>query len=159
HLGKVQPQDVVPLKLPKTLPYALGAFALATVLMLVPLRQQEADAGPAAPLEAVLNEAQRIEEGLKEFEESAKQERNKDWQHLVEELRQKVEEMKQPGVDVKEALAKLSEMQAAIAAQQAQFNLGLVDGQMQAIGEALSSAAATDSAGKALAEAKYDKAE
>jgi hypothetical protein len=159
HLGKVRPQEVVPLRLPQTLPYALGAFGLAVVLTLIPLRQQEADAGPAAPLEAVLNEAQRIEEDLKEFEELAKNENNKELQHLVEELRQKVEEMKQPGVDVKEALAKLSEMLAAIAAQQAQFNLGLVDGQMQAIGEALSSAAATDSAGKALAEAKYDKAE
>ena len=57
--------------------------------------------------------------------------------------------MKQPGVDVREALAKLSEMQAAIAAQQAQYNVGLVDAQMQSLGEAMASTQALEAAGKA----------
>ncbi len=62
---------------------------------------------------------------------------DKELEKLVEELREKVEELKQPGVDVTEALAKLSEMQAAIAAQQAQYNVGLVDAQLQSLGDAM----------------------
>ena len=59
--------------------------------------------------------------------------------------------MKQPGVDVREALAKLSEMQSAIAAQQALYNVGLVDAQMKSLGEAMASTQALESAGNALA--------
>jgi hypothetical protein len=66
--------------------------------------------------------------------------------------------MKLPGVDTKEALAKLSEMQAAITAQQAEFNVGLVDAQMQALGEAMASTQALEGAGQALQQGKYDKA-
>ncbi len=66
--------------------------------------------------------------------------------------------MKQPGVDVKEALAKLSEMQASIAAQQALYNVGMVDAQMTSLGEAMASTQALESAGKALQQQKYDKA-
>src|SRR5262245_61808498 len=49
-------------------------------------------------------------------------------------------------------------MQAAIAAQQAQYNVGLVDGQLQALGTAMSAATALDGAGRAMQEAKYEKA-
>jgi hypothetical protein len=159
HLTTVKAPEVVPFRLPRTLPYAAGAFALAILLCLRPYFQPVADAGVPEPLEAVLIEAQRIEEDLKEFEELAKQEQNKDLERLVEEMKQMVEEMKQPGVEVKDALAKISEMQASITQMQAQLNIGLVDGQMQALGEALASVTATEGAGKALAEAKYEKAE
>jgi hypothetical protein len=77
---------------------------------------------------------------------------------MVEKLRQKAEEMKQPGVDEKEALAKLSEMQAAVQAQQAEYNTAIVDGQLQSLGSALSAATAFEGAGKALQEAKLEKA-
>ncbi len=71
---------------------------------------------------------------------------------------EKAEEMKQPGVDLKEALAKLSEMQAKIAAQQAQYNVGLVDAQLQSLGAAMQAAEATDAAGSALQDGKFDQA-
>ncbi len=76
----------------------------------------------------------------------------------MQKLNETIQEMKLPGVDTKEALAKLSEMQAAIAAQQAQFNVGLVDAQMQALGEAMASTQALEGAGQALQQGKYDKA-
>ena len=49
-------------------------------------------------------------------------------------------------------------MQAAIAAQQAEFNVGQVDAQMQALGEAMASTQALEGAGQALQQGKYDKA-
>ena len=49
-------------------------------------------------------------------------------------------------------------MQAAITAQQAQFNVGLVDAQMQSLGEAMASTQALEGAGQALQQGKYDKA-
>src|SRR4029077_5471523 len=52
----------------------------------------------------------------------------------------------------------LSEMQAAISAQQAQYNVGLVDGQLQSLGQAMMTAQPLEGAGKALEEAKYDRA-
>ena len=76
----------------------------------------------------------------------------------MQKLSETIQEMKLPGVDTKEALAKLSEMQAAITAQQAQFNVGLVDAQMQALGEAMASTQALEGAGQALQQGKYDKA-
>jgi hypothetical protein len=158
HLANVQPGRVLPLRLPRAL--GLGAvLAVAAIALLVwPTGPQVAEAGPPAPLAAVVAEAERIEERWKEFEEQARNDENKELEKLAQEIREKVEEMKQPGVDEREALAKLSEMQAAITAQQAQYNVGLVDGQLQALGEAMSAAQALDSAGKALQEAKYEKA-
>lgn len=158
HLTAVQPRQVVPIQLPRTLLYVAGLLVLALALLLWPSRSAVVEAALAGPPPSVLEEAKRIQEDLKEFEELARKENNKELENLVQELREKVEEMKQPGVDEREALAKLSEMQAAIAAHQAQYNVGLVDGQLQALGEALSAAQALDGAGRALQEAKYEKA-
>jgi hypothetical protein len=158
HLGQVQPRQVVPIRWPKLLPYAVGGMVLALVVLAWPIGSAEVQGGPLEPSANIVAEAERIQEDLKEFEDLARKEENKELEKLVQEIYQKAEEMKQPGVDEREALAKLSEMQAAITAQQAQYNTGLVDGQLQALGSALTAANATDGAGKALQEAKYDKA-
>jgi hypothetical protein len=133
------------------------AVALAA-LLINPFGSPTVDAGPSAPLPYVVAEAEKIEERLKDLEELAKQEPNDELKKLVQELKQMVEEMKQPGVDEREALAKLSEMQAALQAEQAQYNTGLVDGQLAALGEALSSSQCTEGAGKALQDGKHEKA-
>jgi hypothetical protein len=158
HLTGVASRQVVPLRLPRTLPYAVGAFAVAVTLLVWPLGSQVVDAGLPEPPPAIVAEAERILEDLKDFDELARQDQNQELQQLVQELREKAEEMKQPGVDLREALAKLSEMQAAILAQQAQYNVGLVDGQLQSLGSAMSAATPLQGAGKALQEAKYEKA-
>ena len=113
---------------------------------------------PPEPLEAVLAAAEEAEESLEDLEEAAKKENDPKLKELVQKLTESIQEMKLPGVDTKEALAKLSEMQAAIAAQQAQFNVGLVDAQMQALGEALASTQSLEGAGQSLQHGKYDKA-
>jgi hypothetical protein len=157
HLANVEPGKVVPLHLPPSLLAGAGIFAVAVALLVWP-KPHASEAGSPEPIPEIVAVAQRVEEDLKEFEELARQENNPELERLVQELKKKVEEMKEPGVDEREALAKLSEMQTAIAAQQAQYNVGLVDGQLQALGEAMTAAAALDAAGKALQDAKYEKA-
>jgi hypothetical protein len=159
HLSGIDPARVVPLRVPRIVPLALAVLTVAVLgLMISPLGSSNVQAGPAQPIPEIVAEADRIAERLQAFEELAKQEQNPELDKLVKELKQLVEEMKQPGVDEREALAKLSEMQAALAAEQAQYNTGLVDGQLQALGEAMTAAEATEGAGKALQEGKYDKA-
>jgi hypothetical protein len=158
HLERVEAREVVPWRTPRVLPAALGAFAVAALLLCAPPRGRTAKAAPAPPPPSVVEQAERIGDDLKQLDELAKSERDEALEKLVEELRAKAEEMKQPGVDVREALAKISEMQAAIAAVQAQFNVGLVDAQLHALGEALVPAASLESAGKDLIEARFDKA-
>lgn len=158
HLATIQPADVAPFRVPRVIPFALGALAVALLLFLVPLRGNKAAAEPLAPIPEIVAEAVKIGENIEALDDLAKQERDKELQELVKQLKEKVEELKQPGVDEREALAKLSEMQAAIAAQQAQYNVGLVDGQLQAMGDALVPADSLEAAGQALQEGKFDQA-
>ena len=157
HLAKADPRKVVPFRVPKVLPYALAACALALALLVWP-RSAPLQAKPVAPLERVVAAAEEARENLDDLEKLAKREKDPQLEKLVQKLVEQTEAMKQPGVDVKEALAKLSEMQAAITAQQAQYNVGLVDAQMQTLGEALASTHALEGAGQALQQGKYDKA-
>lgn len=157
HLAKVEPRQVVPLELPRSLFAGCAAMAMALALICWP-KMHAIEPPPPEPIPEIVAVAKSIEEDLKEFEEMARQDGNKELEKLVNELKKKAEELQQPGVDEREALAKLSEMQAAISAQQAQYNVGLVDGQLQALGEAMSAAQSLDGAGKALQDAKYDKA-
>ena len=157
HLAGIDVARVAPYRIPSVMPYALATTALALGLLLWP-QPTRVHAQPAAPLEAVLAAALDAEESLEDLQEAAKKENDPKLKELVQKLNETIQEMKLPGVDTKEALAKLSEMQAAVAAQQAQFNVGLVDAQMQALGEAMASTQALEGAGQALQQGKYDKA-
>jgi uncharacterized phage infection (PIP) family protein YhgE len=96
---------------------------------------------------------------IEELEELAKNsEENKELSELVVKLNELIEDMKEPGVDQREALAKLSEMQAAIAAAQAEFNMDVVNAQMQALGQSIAAADALAGAANALQEGDYNKA-
>jgi hypothetical protein len=160
HLAQVDPRRVVPFRVPRVVPYALGTLSAAVLLLgLLPwLRPTPVQAKPPAPLERVLAAADEARDNLDDLEKLARKEKDPQLEKLVQKLVEKLEAMKQPGVDVKEALAKLSEMQAAITAQQAQFNVGLVDAQMQSLGEAMASTQALEAAGQALQQGKYDQA-
>lgn len=162
HLQRVDPRQVVPLERPRSLPYAVGlwvaAASLAVLLWMFPFGAASVEAGPAPVPAQIIAEAERLDESLQDLEEAARQDDNKELEKLLEQLRQKIEEMKQPGIDEREALAKLSEMEAAIQSQQAQYNTAVVDGELQSLGAAMSAAAALEGAGKALEEAKLDKA-
>jgi hypothetical protein len=159
HLAKVKAHEVAPFRLPRSMAYAGSLLALAVILLVWPVtRGKTLNASPAAPVESIVAEAEKTIERLKEIDALAKSERDPELEKLVKELMEKAEEMKQPGVDLKEALAKLSEMQAKIATQQAQYNVGLVDAQLQSLGAAMQAAEATDAAGSALQEGKFDQA-
>ena len=159
HLTQVKAGEVIPFRIPRTFAYAATLLGVAVALLLWPVANNKtAKAGLAAPLPGIVAEAERAAERLKELDELAKSEHNAELEKLVKELMEKTEEMKQPGVDLKEALAKLSEMQAAIAAEQAKYNVGLVDGQLQSLGAAMQAAEATDAAGQALQDGKFDQA-
>ncbi|WP_165071904.1 hypothetical protein [Paludisphaera rhizosphaerae] len=157
HVRDVDPRRAAPIHLPRLFPWAVAAAALAVALAAWP-RASHVQAGPAAPDETILVVADEAAADLEDLEEITKQEGDEKLRDLVQKLNEKIEEMKQPGVDVKEALAKLSEMQSAVTAQQALYNVGVVDAQMNSLGEALASAQATESAGKALQQQKYEKA-
>jgi hypothetical protein len=158
HLSRVEARQVVPLRVPRVLPYAGICLLVAIVLNVWPGSGPEVSAAPSEPLAVVVEQADELTEDLKEMEELAKQAENKDLEKLIEELKEKIEELRQPGVDEREALAKLSEMEAAIKAQQAQYNVAAVDAQLQSLGNALQVAESLQNAGKALAESKLDKA-
>lgn len=158
HLTQVQPQQVVPLRMPPPLPYALATTVLAGVLSVLSFGNQPAQAALTEPDPTIVAEANVVEERLKELEKTLKEELNPELEQLVKELRAKAEEMKQPGVDIKEALAKLSEMQASIQQQQVQFNSGMAEQQLQSVGEAMSAAESLAAASKALAEGQLEKA-
>jgi hypothetical protein len=158
HLAAVEPRAIVPIRVPRTLPLGVGLLLIAIALLAWPLSSKPARAGLTPAPDHIVAQAEKIQEDLKELDELAKQQPDSELKDLVKELQKKAEEMKQPGVDTKEALAKLSEMQAAIAAQQAQFNLGLVDGQLQSLGDAMVPADALEAAGQALQEGKFEQA-
>lgn len=159
HLGSIDPRQAAPWKMPRALPYAVVAVALTIALVFVPGPQSRVEAGPADPIQAIVEEAEALEETvLKEIEKLAAQEKEQKLEELAAELKELVEEMKEPGVDLREALAKLSEMQAIVAAAQSEFNLEAVDASLKQLGEALSPAAALQAATAALEQGDYNKA-
>jgi hypothetical protein len=158
HLARLNPPEVVPLRWPRSAPFALAAGALAVVLLARPFLLSHANALPPDPLAAVLAETRTLEEQVREIEAAAKELQSAELQKLAEEMRRRIEEMKQPGVDFREAMAKVSQMQAALAAQMKEFNVALVDDQLQNLGKAMDGAGALEASGKALQEKQYDKA-
>ncbi|MEE8450835.1 MAG: hypothetical protein V3R99_02940 [Thermoguttaceae bacterium] len=159
HLRQIDARQVVPLKMPRALPYALVALAVAVGLTLIPPSGAVAEAAPAEPLAQIVQEAESLEKSMiEELEELAKEEPDEKLEKLVDELKELVAEMKEPGVDHRDALAKLSEMQAAIAAAMAEYNLEAVDAALQAVAEAMAPAEAMRAAAKSLQEGKYNKA-
>jgi hypothetical protein len=157
HLESLDPRRVAPFRLPAVVPYAVAALVLALGLLLWP-RPSLVQARPIEPLESILAAADEADETVEDILEAAKKENDPKLKELVQKLTETIEQLKMPGVDAKEALAKLSEMQAAIAARQAEFNIGQVDAQMQALGEAMATTQALEGAGQALEQGNYAKA-
>ena len=158
HLQRVEAKQVVPFTLPSSFRWAVATTALAVALLCWPTGRSQVNAGPSTPLDAIVSEAELVEEDLKELLEALPEEHSPELEALLKEMLTKAEEMKEPGVDLREALAKLSEMQSAQQAAAAEFNVAATDEEMKAIGEALQSAEALQQAGKALKDGQYEKA-
>jgi len=157
HLDRVDARQVVPSDTPRLLPSAIASLA-AAVLLLIFTTPPRLDASPSQPLDVVVASADRAADELKSLEEFAREEQDPEIEKLVQELKLAIEEMKQPGIDLREALAKLSQMQSVLEQQQAKQNVGQVDAQLQAIGDALALAEAMAEAGKALSSNQLEKA-
>jgi hypothetical protein len=158
HLERVDARQVVPLRVPRVLSYALVSLAAAAMLLVFTARPPQVSASAAQPLAVVVEQADRAAAGLEELEQFAIEEQDPEIEQLVEELKQALAEMKQPGVDLREALAKLSQMQSALEQQQAKQNAGAIDAQLDAIGQALALADPLAEAGKALSAGQLEKA-
>jgi hypothetical protein len=159
RLEAVDPRQVAPWKAPKPLPWALGALALAAALTLVPLPGPGPQPALAAAMPEILADAEELEATvLEDLEKLAEEQKDERIEKLLEELKELVEELKEPGVDFRDELATLSAMELAIAQAQAEFNLESVDAQLQKLAEALSPAAAMQSASAALQEGEYNQA-
>lgn len=158
HLAGIEPSRVAPWRWPRSLPVGAALLCVAVALLVWPSGPRSVEAGVPQPLEQILAVADDLQEDLNEFQDLAQHEENPELEKLVELLREKVAEMKEPGVDVREALAKLSEMQSAVQAQQAQYNVELVDAQLESLGSGLSLSQALAEAGKSLVEGQFDRA-
>lgn len=158
HLQRVEAKHVVPMTLPKTFRWSLATAVLAVALLCWPTGRSQVNAGPSRPLDAIVAEAEIVEEELKELLEELPEDHSPEVEALIKEMLAKAEEMKEPGVDLREALAKMSEMQSALQAAAAEFNVAATDEEMKAIGDALQSAEALQQAGKALKDGQYEKA-
>jgi hypothetical protein len=158
HLKQVDPRSVVPFRLPRAFPYAVGTLAVAVTLLFWPLNAPEAQAKPLGPLPGVVMAAEEIEKGLDELEKVAEEEQSEELKELVEELREEVDAMKLPGVELKEALEKISEMQERMAQEQAEYNESLMDAQLKSVGGAMMAASDFQGAGSKLEEQEYDAA-
>ncbi|HUE70740.1 MAG TPA: hypothetical protein VMP01_07600 [Pirellulaceae bacterium] len=158
HLKGVNPREVVPLRVPRVVPYAVAALLATGILVGISVWNKPAIAEPPTALDVVVAQADRITDELKELEEFAKEEKNTEIEKLVEEIKAAAEELRKPGVDTREALAKLSEMQAALQQEQAKYNVAAMDAQLKAVGEALALAEPLAEAGQALSSGQYEKA-
>lgn len=158
HLQQIEAKQVVPAILPRSFRWAAATTALAIALLCWPTGDSQVSAGPSKPLDAIVAEAEMIEEDLRELLDELPEEHDPEIDELVKELLASAEQMKEPGVDLREALAKLSEMQSALQAAVAEFNVAATDEQLKAIGEALLSAEELKEAGQALQQGQYDKA-
>jgi hypothetical protein len=169
HLNRVQPELVVPFRVPRAWPVALASLAVAVGALALGVTAPEVQAGPAPLPEHIAAMAaeqkaklpgfeKKITETTQDLEDEKADEDKKALKELFEKLTQKLEEIDQAGVDEKEALVKLNEMEADRQSMANQLNVAALDGQLSKLGEALAAATAFEGAGKALQEGKLEKA-
>ena len=158
HLQRVDPRHVVPIYAPRYWQQAICLVVLAGAFAFWPYQPGAQAFVPTGPIRPIVAVAETIDADLDELEEAADEEQDEQLHELVTKLRDLTEAMKQPDVDVREAMAQLSQMQNAIAKQQAQFNIALVDQHLHALGKAMALASPLQKVGKDLKQGEYDKA-
>jgi hypothetical protein len=158
RLRQVKAAHVAPLRWSRAIPCALVLLAIAIPLLVWPLSPSQVTASPRRPLPGILAATELLQEDLEELEELAEEQKSDELVELLENLELKLKELEAANTDVRDALATLSEMQAEIAAQQAQYNVALVDSQLKSLGAAMAAAAALQPAARDLQEGDYDEA-
>ncbi len=82
HLTQVEPRQVVPVRIPRSGPYAVGALLVAVLLNVWPVGSPEISAGLSEPLPIILAQADQISEDLKDLAEIASKEKNAELEKL-----------------------------------------------------------------------------
>jgi hypothetical protein len=157
RLESVDAKQVVPLRLPKWARWSALSAVVAVTLLVWPLAPRDVGASIARP-QGISDAAAVIAQEIEQLKQQADEENREEIEELVAELEEKLETLQDPETDVREALATISEMQAELADQLKQFNTAVVDAQMQALAQALSSAEAFQGAAKELKEGDYQAA-
>jgi hypothetical protein len=158
QLGRIDPAEVVPLRLPRSFAAAVGVTAVALALLFWPGAAPDASAAAPEAVPGIVAEAENIAEDLDDLEKAAREAGDEKLLELVQELRKKVEAMKQPGVSLRDAMSTISEIQSAIGAHAAELNTQLVDEKLRDLGQAMDAAASLEKAAKALQDGDYEKA-
>ncbi len=165
YAGKVQPREVMPLRLPRNFSWSILAVTLATAICFVSPyiagRSEAIDAKPPVePLPEIVAAAAALDAELVEkIDELAKRNsEEKTLAELAEKLQQLMERLAKNSTDRKESLALLSEMEEAVRAAMSQLQVEAVDASMKEIAEALRVAEATKAAAQALRDEQYAQA-
>jgi tetratricopeptide (TPR) repeat protein len=157
RLQTVDARKVVPFALPRWTRWACLSAVAAVALLAWPFSPQELNANVERP-PGIADAAAAIAQEIEHLKQMANEENREDLEELVAELEQDLEVLEKPETDVREALATISEMQAELAEQLKQYNTAVVDAQMHALAEALSSAEAFNAAARELKEGDYNEA-
>ncbi len=157
RLKAIDASQVAPIALPKWSRWAIGSAVAAMALLVWPFASQPVEAVVDRP-DGIAEAAAIIAAELEQLKEIAEEESQAELATAVEELRDELELLAKPETDVREALATISEMQAEMAELLQKYNTAAIDAQMQALAEALASAAAFEGAAAELKEGDYTEA-
>lgn len=158
-LQQVDAKAVLPIRISKLTPAAIGLCALLVALPFLPQEQPTAPVIDTAVQQIVNDQASALDETMvEELRELAEKTQEPELKDLVDEIEKLVESMKSPEVDQREALAKLSEMQQNLAEALNQFSAEKTDADLKELAAALESAESMQAIAEALKDGKYEKA-
>ncbi len=158
HADLIHPDQVVPIRRPRSWPFALALSIGAIVLALLSGPPNDRATASELRSDVVAKQALRMEDGLEELKAMQDERQDPELEELVKDLQLMIEQLKEPGVDPKEALAKLSEMEASLQEMQKQLEDPQVSSDLQKVGDALALSQAMSMAGQALAKGEMEKA-
>ena len=158
-LQKVDAKAVMPYRLPKLMPAAVGLCALLIALPFITGGTPVVLGVDTAVQQIVNDQANTLDETMvEELRALAEETQAPELKELFAEIERLVEAMKSPEVDQREALAKLSEMQQNLAEAIAQFSAERTDVDLKELATALESAESMQAIAEALQDGKYDHA-
>ncbi len=161
HARQIDPKAVQPYQMPHNFYRALGmSFFVLTLCAISPLINPLQTTEAAIPNETVVAISEQLEEELiKPLEELVQDNpEEKPLEELQEKMRELMNQLEQVNADPKESLATLAQMEQSLNQAMESFNLEAMDASLAEVGDALSSAEATRSAGQAMKNGEHGKA-
>ena len=162
-LQHVDAKAVMPHRLPKLMPVAIGLCTLLIALPFLPGENRPVAVVDSAVHHIANHHAKTLAKTLGEtmveaLTELAEETQEPELRELVDEIEKLVEAMKHPAVDQREALAKLSEMQQNLAEALKHFSAEKTDAELKELAAALESAESMQAIAEALKDGEYEQA-